>query len=95
MFLTCNVNILFGSLSSQNLENQKITSAKYTVLMIRVRQYERKKAVVPRVIRAKKVFECFHVIAHSLGERFEQTGISIDAQGRGDLRKQRRLPLTK
>ena len=35
---------LFGSLSSQNIENQQITSAKYTVLMLRVRQNERKKA---------------------------------------------------
>ena len=38
------VIILFGSLSSQNIENQQITSANYTVLMLRVRQNERKKA---------------------------------------------------
>ena len=35
---------LFGSLSSQNIENQQITSAKYTVLMLCLRQHERKKA---------------------------------------------------
>ena len=38
------VNTLFGSLSSQNIKNQQITSAKYTVLMQRVRQNECKKA---------------------------------------------------
>ena len=69
------------------MKNQQITSAKYTVLMIRVRQYKRKKAVVPRVICAKKMFGC-SVIAHNPGGRFEQTGISIDAQDRGDVRKQ-------
>ena len=35
------VNALFGSLSSQNIESQQITSAKYTVLMLRVRVNER------------------------------------------------------
>ena len=38
------VKTLCGSLLSQNIENQQITSAKYTVLMLRVRQNERKKA---------------------------------------------------
>ena len=38
------VNTLFGSLSSQNIENQQITSIKYTLLMLRVRQNEHKKA---------------------------------------------------
>ena len=38
------VNTLFGSLSSQNIENQQITSAKYYVLMLGVRQNWRKKA---------------------------------------------------
>ena len=38
------INTLFGSLLSQNIENQQITSAKYTVLMLCVRQNERKKA---------------------------------------------------
>ena len=38
------VNTLFGSLSSQNIENQQITSVKYTVLMLRVRQNELKRA---------------------------------------------------
>ena len=38
------VNTLPGSLSSQNIENQQITSAKYTVQIIRVRQNGRKKA---------------------------------------------------
>ena len=38
------VNTLFRSLSSQSIENQQITSAKYTVLMIRVRQNWRNKA---------------------------------------------------
>ena len=32
------VNTLFRSLSSQNIENQQLTPAKYTVLMLRVRQ---------------------------------------------------------
>ena len=35
---------LFGSLSSQNIEIQQITSAKYTVLMLSVGQNGRKKA---------------------------------------------------
>ena len=38
------VNTLFGSLSSQNIENQQITSEKYTVLMLCIRQNWRKKA---------------------------------------------------
>ena len=39
------VNTLFRSLSSQNIENQQITSAKYTVLMLRVGQNWHKKAI--------------------------------------------------
>ena len=31
------VNIPFGSILSQNIENQQITSAKYTVLKVHVR----------------------------------------------------------
>ena len=38
------VNTLFRSLSSQNIENQQITSVKYTVLMLRVRQNKVKNA---------------------------------------------------
>ena len=38
------VNTLLGSLSSQNIEYQQITSAKYIALILRVRQNERKKA---------------------------------------------------
>ena len=38
------VNTLLGSLSSQNIEYQQITPAKYTALMRRVRQNERMKA---------------------------------------------------
>ena len=38
------VNTLLGSISSQIIEYQQITSAKYTVLMLRVRQNERKQA---------------------------------------------------
>ena len=37
------VKTLFGSILSHYIENQQITSAKYTVLMLRVRQIERKK----------------------------------------------------
>ena len=37
------VKALFGGILSQNIENQQIASAKYTVLMLRVRQNERKK----------------------------------------------------
>ena len=44
---------------------------------------------MPRVIRAANMFGCFHIIAHCLVRRFEQTGISIDAQDRRDIRKQR------
>ena len=68
------VNTLLGSLLSRNIENQQITSAKYTVLMLRVRQNE------PRVILTAKIVGCSHVIASSLVRRFGQTGISIDAQ---------------
>ena len=38
------VNTLFGSLLSQNIENQQKTYAKCAILMLRVRQNERKKA---------------------------------------------------
>ena len=44
---------------------------------------------MPRVKRAAKIFGRSGVIAHSLVRRFEQTGISIDAQNRRDVRKQR------
>ena len=44
---------------------------------------------IPRVIRVAKTFGCSRVIAHSLVRRFEQTGLSIDAQDLGDVRKQR------
>ena len=37
------------------------------------------------------MFGCSRVIAHSRMGRFEQTGISIDAQGRRDVRKQRQI----
>ena len=36
-----------------------------------------------------KMFGCSGVIAHSLVRRFEQKGISIDAQDRRDVRKPR------
>ena len=35
------------------------------------------------------MFGCSHIIAPGLVRRFEQTGISIDAQDRRDIRKQR------
>ena len=77
------VNKLFGSLSSHNFENQQITAAKYTVLMLRVHQNEHKKALAGRCrtksITWAKIFGCSRVIAHRLMRRFEQTGISIDA----------------
>ena len=38
------VNTMYGSLLSQNIGNQQITSATYTVLMLRFHQNERKKA---------------------------------------------------
>ena len=38
------VNTLFGSLSSQNIKNQQINYVKYSVLMLRVCQLERKKS---------------------------------------------------
>ena len=68
-------------------------STKYTVLMLRVCQNEHKKAFsrslpIPRVIGAK-MFGCSRVNAHTLMRWFEQTGISIDAQGQRKVRKQR------
>ena len=71
-----------------------MTSAKYTVLMLHVRQNERKKAfgmvaAISGVIGMAKMFGCSCVIVHSLVRRFEQTGISIDAQDRRDVRNQR------
>ena len=57
---------LCGSILSQNIENQQITSAKYTVLMLRVRQNERKRlAAVPRVIRAAKMCKVLLSIHYS------------------------------
>ena len=41
---------------------------------------------MPTVIRVAKMFGCSCVIAHILVRQFEQTGISIDAQGH--IRKQ-------
>ena len=38
------VNTLFRSLLSQDIENQQITSLKYTVITPRLRQYERNRA---------------------------------------------------
>ena len=71
---------------SQNIENQQITSTKYSVLMLHVHQNERKKdfgrfAMAPRVISAAIMFSCSCIIAYSLVRRYEQTGISIKAQG--------------
>ena len=67
---------------ASSIENQQITSATYTVLIIRVRQNW-------RVIHAAKMFGCSGASAHSLVRWFEQTGISIDVQDRLDVRKQR------
>ena len=39
-------------------------------------------------LHAGKMFGCSGGIAHSLVRRFEQTGMSIDAQDRRDVRKQ-------
>ena len=36
-----------------------------------------------------KMFGCSHIIGHSLVRRFEQTGMSVDAQNRRHVRKQR------
>ena len=86
------VKTLVESLSSLIIKNQQIAPAKYTVLMLRLCQNGRKKAfgrsAIPRVIPAAKMFGCSRVIAHSLVRRFEQTGISIEAQDRRDQRKQ-------
>ena len=64
------------------------------MLKLRVRQDWREKAFwqvafVPTVIRAAKIFGCSCVIAHSLMRRFKQTGVSVDAQDRPEIRKQR------
>ena len=45
-------------------------------------------AAIPNVIGAAKMFGCSRVIAHNLVKQFEQTGISIDAQDRRNVRKQ-------
>ena len=42
------------------------------------------------VIHAAKLLGCSRVIVHSLVRSFEETGISIDAQDRGDVMKRRR-----
>ena len=42
------------------------------------------------IIHVAKLLSCSSVIVHSLVRRFEQTGISIDALSRGDVRKRRR-----
>ena len=78
------VNTLFGSLSSQNIENQQITSVKYTVLMLCVHQNGGfwQVASVPRVIRVAKMFGCSHVSVHSLVNWLQQAGISTNAQDR-------------
>ena len=62
------VKTLFRSLSSKNIENQQITSAKYTELILRVRQKGHKKSfgLVPRIIQAAKIIGCSRVVAHSL-----------------------------
>ena len=43
---------------------------------------------MPRVVRAAKMFGCSRVIAHSHVRRFQQAGISTDAQDPRDVRKQ-------
>ena len=70
-----------------------MTSTKYTVVMLRVRQNERRRIFAGRRrsksnTRRKDVRLLF-VNAHSLVRRFELTGISNDARGRRDVRKQR------
>ena len=82
------VDTLFWSLLRQNTKNQQIKSAKYTVLMLCVHQNERKKAfdrsLLYQQLCAAMMFGCSPVIAHSLVRRFEQTGISINAQDQSD-----------
>ena len=56
--------------------------------MLLVRQKLRKKAFGRSTRYQVKMFGCSRVIAHSLVRRFEQTGISFDAQDRRDVRKQ-------
>ena len=63
--------------------------------MLRLHQNERYRAfgmvaAGTSVIHAAKLIDCSSVIVHSLVRRFEQTGISIDALSRGDVRKRRR-----
>ena len=71
-------------------------SAMYTELMLRLRQNERYRAfgmVVAgtSVIHTAKQFGSSNVNVLSLVRRFEQTGISIDALSRGDVRKRRQV----
>ena len=58
-------------------------SEKYTVLKKMSVRRLMEVAAVPKVIPATKMFGGSRVISQSLMRRFEQTGISIDAQ---DLR---------
>ena len=63
---------------TQNIENQEITSAKYTVLMLYVCQNERKKAFG----RSPPYHNTRSKDVQRLERWFEQTGISFDAQDR-------------
>ena len=83
------------SLLSQDIENQPITSPKYTVIMLRLRQNEHNMAfgmLVARnsVIRVAKLFGSFRIIGPSLVKRYKQTGISIDASRSGDVSQRHR-----
>ena len=63
---------------TQNIENQEITSAKYTVLMLYVCQNERKKAFG----RSPPYHNTRSKDVQRLERWFDQTGISFDAQDR-------------
>ena len=75
-----NVNTLSGSLSSQNIENKKNTSAKYTALMLGVRHKKAFGGLPPIQVKcAATIFGCSRVFAHSLMRKSEQTGTSTRA----------------
>ena len=70
-------------------------SAKYTMLMLRLRQNERYKdfdmvTSGTSVIHAAKQFGCSSFFVHNLMRRYAQTGISNDACCRSGIRKRRR-----
>ena len=69
---------------SQEIENQQITSLKYTVVLPRLRQNERNRAfsMVVAGTSEKELQVCFValiVLVHNLVRRYNKAGNTIDA----------------